>query len=194
MPAFDAYEALYRDLGRAAAGAADTSHIPALLELWEEIGLLSGMRVLDYGCGWGAAAGVFDPALYHGIDICPSAVSLARAAFPEHSFAVSDPGTLDAGHFDFVIAGSVFTHTPFDLVLPSLRDIATALYSWGSASIDILVGDDDPKNPVNRHYASHDAFLEYLHAAGLDGTFMKRVMAPFAEHHHFKVWPLSPQS
>jgi len=45
-----------------------------------------GQSVLEIGCGIGRIARHFDPALYIGVDINPSAVDAARQRLPAHDF------------------------------------------------------------------------------------------------------------
>lgn len=46
--------------------------------------------VLEVGCGPGRLAGLFDPTLYYGVDICPEAIRQAKAAVPFHLFRPID--------------------------------------------------------------------------------------------------------
>lgn len=52
--------------------------------------LSAGQETVEFGCGVGRLAGLFDPKLYKGIDINPNAVNVARQNQPEHIFEVVD--------------------------------------------------------------------------------------------------------
>jgi ubiquinone/menaquinone biosynthesis C-methylase UbiE len=86
-----------------------------------QIALPLGARVLEVGCGNGAATRLImqhvGPAQLVGIDPSPVFVDMAAAAFagePRVSFAVADAmatGQAD-GFFDLVIAHTVYSHLP----------------------------------------------------------------------------------
>lgn len=85
-------------------------------EVLSSIGNLHGARVLDVGCGqgdlaaWLAQRGVACD--YHGIDLSPAMIELARARQPGRSFELrnllDDDFTLWTRRFDFVIASGIF--------------------------------------------------------------------------------------
>lgn len=80
------------------------------------IGNLHGARVLDVGCGQGDLAAWLEQrgvdCDYHGIDLSPAMIDLARARRPGRSFELrnlldDDSNSWDR-RFDFVIASGIF--------------------------------------------------------------------------------------
>ena len=72
-------------------------------------------RVLDFGCGEGALAGLVPPSQYVGVDVSPQAVAAARAAYPAHRFdLITDIGAWQAatapGLFETIVALAVMEH------------------------------------------------------------------------------------
>ena len=73
--------------------------------------------VLDIGCGpglfldWLAATGQADKIRYHGVDISPVMVEMARVRWPNHFFEVRDivSSPLPAGSVDVAIMNGVLT-------------------------------------------------------------------------------------
>lgn len=52
--------------------------------------VVGDVTVVEFGCGIGRLAGIFDPRRYLGLDICPAALMRARAARPEYEFVEID--------------------------------------------------------------------------------------------------------
>jgi SAM-dependent methyltransferase len=79
----------------------------------KEVGIESGMSVLDVGCGFGDFYGWLRrqgiDVRYTGIDINPALVEIAKQHHPDAAFAVADlqVDDLDA-RFDFVVSSSAF--------------------------------------------------------------------------------------
>lgn len=77
-----------------------------------EVGIRSGDRVLDLGCGFGdllphlAARGL--EVDYLGVDINPRLVEEARRRHPEANFRVCDIEAEDPGEVDYVVSTSSF--------------------------------------------------------------------------------------
>lgn len=121
----------------------------AVGSMWEEIGSLQfqylvsrGLRphhtFLDFGCGTLRGGRHFirylEPIKYAGIDISSEAIRYARALVKEEALADRQPElvldhslTLDFPglnqRFDYILAQSVFTHLPDDLILACFRNI-----------------------------------------------------------------------
>lgn len=57
-------------------------------------------NVLEFGCGRGRLASLFDPKQYFGVDICAAAIEVAKKVNPEHQFQLIEPfatlATVDA--------------------------------------------------------------------------------------------------
>lgn len=177
------YDNHYKLSGLRGAG---TGEFMIKLQLWYAQGYKDGMSVLDYGCGWGAMLpGITNKKDYLGVDISPEAIRLAKLEFPGSKFEVSQIGKLKTGKFDWVAAMSVFTHTPFETTLDSLRDIKQAMK--GPALVDFMVGEDNPKDIHVRHYGLGE-WEKYLKQAGLKGTPAKTIMWPGNNLHHY--WKL----
>ena len=67
--------------------------------------------VCEFGCGVGRLAPLFEPRWYVGLDVCPAAIARARAACPDHQFAViGDDGLLWVAEATF--AHTVMLHVP----------------------------------------------------------------------------------
>jgi len=54
--------------------------------------LIGDETVNEVGCGFGRLAGKFNPGLYHGWDICPSAIEEAHIHEPLHTFRLYELG------------------------------------------------------------------------------------------------------
>ena len=73
---------------------------------------------MEFGCGIGRLAGLFDPGRYVGVDISAHAVAAARCAHPWHRFEVigaSDP----LPPADITLVHTVLLHVP-DALLPDV--------------------------------------------------------------------------
>lgn len=177
-----AYVDHYRQYGVMAAGQGEYQR---KLERWYQMGYTDKMSVLDYGCGWGTMVqGIKDRSLYHGVDIVPQAIEMARERYPDVSFEVLTIGQLNIPPVDFAAAQSVFTHALREDAPACLSDIYRSLKPDGFAVIDIL-----HKPGVDmlllRHY-DPDEWLEMLDTAGFTGTFIETVQAPSAIHSYYK--------
>jgi SAM-dependent methyltransferase len=85
--------------------------------LWDFAGDVSGLAVLDAGCGTGYLSKKLRDrgALVTGIDVSERMIEIARAKHPDIDFRVdscSALATVDDGHFDMVIANYVLMDTP----------------------------------------------------------------------------------
>jgi trans-aconitate methyltransferase len=179
----EAYREHYRKNGKVASG---TGEYVRKLELWYRIGYTDEMTVLDYGCGWGAMVrGIKNPSLYHGVDIVPEAVDLARIHNPGVSFDVFEIGSLDAAPADFVCAQSVFTHALREDAPICLEDIFWAMNDEGFGLIDIL-HKPGHENLLLRYYDPKE-WSELLEYVGFEGGLVDVIEWPTATHYYYKV-------
>lgn len=73
---------------------------------------ISGKRLLDFGCGTGNNAGIFDPEQYLGVDIDSERISYARTLNPTHTFQVvgEQLDELEDSSFDRILISAVLHH------------------------------------------------------------------------------------
>lgn len=95
--------------------------------LWKFAGEVSGLNVLDAGCGTGYLSKKLCDrgARITGIDFSERMIEIARSRYPEIDFRVdscAELRTLDVEHFDLVIANYVLMDTP------DLRGTMTAFH------------------------------------------------------------------
>lgn len=164
------YDNHYKNMGLAGAG---TGEFEKKLDIWQRVGFKAKMKVLDYGCGWGAMLqGIKNP--YLGVDISPEAVKLAKEKFPKKKFEVFEIGKLDVGTFDFVAAMSVFSHCRFEDLQDSLGDIKRALKPDGIACIDFIEAPERRQDEHIRQYPLTD-FGNELTQAGFKYEVVDRI-------------------
>lgn len=85
----------------------------------------AGRLTLDFGCGIGRIAHLFDLALYRGVDICDAALGRARQRCPGYRFDLVDAdGVLPRA--DVVFAHNVLLHIPDDLLTAVVARFAGA--------------------------------------------------------------------
>lgn len=141
--------------------------------LWEEIGALQfdflareGLapsdRLLDLGCGTLRGGRVFirylEPDRYTGIDISPACIEAARALIRDEGLEAKRPALLlnetrelkfaefGGAEFDFILAQSVLTHLPPDLIAELFAHIGRVMQQrskfyftyWGAPRIKQL--------------------------------------------------------
>lgn len=70
--------------------------------------LVGDGAVLEYGCGTGRLATLFDPERYVGVDVSRVAIHVARLRCPAHSFVLAPDTT--AGGFRTAFAHTVLLH------------------------------------------------------------------------------------
>jgi len=86
-PYYTAYENRYKKVYEAGVKrwgySPDDEELISALTAWVEENQLKGKRVIEFACGEGGAGVILSKlgCIYHGIDIAPSAVEKARAAF-----------------------------------------------------------------------------------------------------------------
>jgi SAM-dependent methyltransferase len=100
-------------------------------EVLAAIGIRTGDRVLDVGCGQGdfydwLRDNRIDP-VYVGADLTPAMIDTARRRFPGVRFEVRAAGdTLDLGGQDYIVASGIFylrRHDPFDYLCSVVRSL-----------------------------------------------------------------------
>ena len=73
--------------------------------------LTSGMKLLDAGCGYGAASAYLPSGVnYVGVDISPDLIEVARIAYPDRVFVLGDIRDLSQfgdGEFDYGLCRSI---------------------------------------------------------------------------------------
>ena len=96
---------------------------------------LSGLRILDVGCGDGKFAKLLtgEAASATGIDPNPAAVENARSLVPEAKFVVGSAESLPFGDssFDVVIFVNALHHVPAHLMAAALRESSRVLTPGG---------------------------------------------------------------
>jgi SAM-dependent methyltransferase len=132
-----------------------------LLELIDEAGLklLSGLRLLEIGCGFGHQLGRLcqagaNPALAHGVDLLEDRIAGARAAYPEIAFAVADARHLPFPDqaFDVVLCMVVFSSILDSSVA---RDVAQEVRRVLAPRGAVAWYDNRYPNPANRNVRSY---------------------------------------
>lgn len=91
--------------------------------------------VVDFGCGRGAFATLFDARKYVGVDISPTFVKYAKRQHPAHGFVMTD-GThlaLRDSQCDAVLVCGVLHHMTDTQVIAALREIRRILKPYGRA-------------------------------------------------------------
>jgi SAM-dependent methyltransferase len=100
-------------------------------EVLAAIGIRTGDRVLDVGCGQGdfhawLRENGLDP-VYVGVDVTPAMIEMARRRRPGVRFEVRAAGdTLDLGEQDYIVASGIFylrRHDPFGYLCSVVRSL-----------------------------------------------------------------------
>lgn len=130
-----------------------------LRSLLSESGLLplSGLRVLDVGCGVGgflahlARLGADEGDLY-GIDLLPDRIEIARRSFPAISFSCGNAASLEFsdGHFDMVSFSTVFSSVLDEEMALRMGAEADRVLKPGGAVLWCDFRYDNPTNPHTR--------------------------------------------
>lgn len=121
-----------------------------------EIGDLSGLEVLDLGCGTGAfypfLAGRFPTMKYLGVDILPEMVSVAARTWPGARFRSCDPLAADdaeLGRYDVALLSGIFNNArpDSDEFLRAIirRAFRAARHAVGFNFISTVVNRRDPE-------------------------------------------------
>lgn len=174
------YNELTEKQGRSTAGADDFKIEKDLLI---QCGYKPGMSILDYGCGWGSLLEVInDYGSYEGVDISPFMINLAKQQFPKNNFKVSKIGDVKTIKKDIVVAHSVFTHIPKDILSEALSDVRNNIKDTGFIIIDIFY---EGTGTVNYN---HVEWLNLLKENNLLGVFIKsRNRNEYYVHNYYKL-------
>ncbi len=110
---------------------------PDLINLFKNI--KAGSSVLDYGCGNGRMAELFDPKYYTGLDPSAKLIQFAKQKFPKHKFYIIKPSEVPKNQiYDNIICLAVIHHIPtteaqirllgnfYDILNPTGKLIMTA--------------------------------------------------------------------
>lgn len=104
--------------------------------------LTSDTRLLDFGTGWGRYSRIFmkeiTPDNITGVDVDPSLIQVCRDTFPYCNFEVVPPfppTDLPAGHFDLVVAYSVFSHLAEAAATAWIEEFARILAPGGMIAV-----------------------------------------------------------
>lgn len=81
--------------------------------------LIGNRSILEFGCGVGRLAGLFDPKLYVGVDVASRALFIARHDFPRHRFMLIG-GYPILPDTEVTLAHTVLLHIPDDKLRPTV--------------------------------------------------------------------------
>lgn len=150
-----------------------------------EIGFPFGGFVLDFGCGYGRMASVFEPEFYIGVDVNADCLAEARRRYPEHRFEIVNPKqTLQK--VDVVLAWTVMLHIPDE-------DLeATCLQLRAAAPKIVIVEDMESARRAEPPY-HHRAAGDYAQAFAPCQVFRcVRFREPDCQMLVLARWPLCP--
>jgi SAM-dependent methyltransferase len=129
-------------------------------EVLRNVGIKSGARILDVGCGLADFKRYLDEngvvVDYFGVDINPRLINECRRIYPKSNFCVADIERESLGQFDFVVSSSVYNlrlinTSNYDLI----ESVMSAMYRHATegVAIDMLSSWVDFKgNPVDAFY------------------------------------------
>jgi SAM-dependent methyltransferase len=182
-----------RLLGRITAQVAD--------DLLDAAGVAAGTRLLDVGCGAGAACGAAAErgAVPTGLDLSPVMIELARRRYPDLDFRVGSASDLPVtGPFDAVVGNFLVHHLAEpEAVVGGFAEVMApggrlALTSWDEPVRNRLVGvlaeaieavgarppAGLPPGPPFFRFADHDEFAALLAGAGFTGVVVTTIAFP----------------
>lgn len=81
--------------------------------------LIGNRIVLEFGCGIGRLAGLFDRYHYCGVDISKQALALAHVEHPHHRFELIDEHSV-LPYAEVTLAHTVLLHVPDDKLRPTV--------------------------------------------------------------------------
>lgn len=92
-----------------------------------------GAAVLDFGCGTGSNAFMFQPERYIGVDVDERRVAFANASFPEYAFRVIENGTLSVHDacIDCICIVATLHHIPDAAVREYVKEFKRVLKPGG---------------------------------------------------------------
>lgn len=139
----------------------------------EKLALLVGETdVVEFGCGTGRLAGVFNNQHYLGLDISPKAIEIARRDNPRHQFELTDQNLMYHIKAETLLAHTVLLHIPDEALQGTINRFDT-----GRVLVNEIMGRSwrrDGEPPVfNRDRE------DYVEAFRLDGFTL----------HSEAVWP-----
>ncbi len=96
-------------------------------KILSEIGDLTGKSVLDVGCGTGDLYSWFQknnlPVNYHGIDITPKMIEIAKSRFVNVPFEVADIFQAPIQATDFVLMSGIFTYQTNSFLTTAIKTL-----------------------------------------------------------------------
>lgn len=99
-------------------------------------------NLLDFGTGWGRYARIFmkdfKPENILGVDVDQGFISICKEIFPYGNFEVVPPfppTSLPAGHFDLIIAYSVFSHLSEEAATAWIKEFSRILAPGGMIAV-----------------------------------------------------------
>jgi SAM-dependent methyltransferase len=116
-----------------------------------EVGPLSGLSLLDVGCGTGTTDRMFMPRVrsLYGVDISEEMLDKARAAVPGAKYSWYDGEKLPFPDeaFDVAIAICVLHHVPMSKRFKLVNEMVRVVRSQGI----VAIFEHNPLNPLTRH-------------------------------------------
>lgn len=96
-----------------------------------------GKTVLDFGCGIGSSAFLFEPSTYVGVDCDNKRIEYANKLYPKHNFMTIKNARLPLSRrsVDYVMILSVLHHIPSESLAEYLEEFKRVLNSGGSIII-----------------------------------------------------------
>jgi SAM-dependent methyltransferase len=140
--------------------------------------------VLDIGCGPGRSVAVLEELLpqtrYVGVDISPTAITMARQRYPDKAFFHLDlydlPWLFEPNSFQYFFAQGVLCYVARAKMQRALRAIHAVIEPGGIGMIAMGIGKDTEiireydgtplAKPLAVHYWEEDAFRQELTTAG----------------------------
>jgi SAM-dependent methyltransferase len=179
IPPDDAIRAAYDDLHARGAFESPPGFLPFVLDA---VGLSTGHRLLDIGCGRGELLTEAAPRGAHlsGVDISPAAVAEARSRRPEADVRVGSGGALpwDDEAFDRVTCIGTLEHLPDPEA--GAREIARVLspsgrglvyvpntYYWLAIAHTILRGEGHDEGQIIQRHGARNEWRDLLERSGL---------------------------
>jgi SAM-dependent methyltransferase len=149
-------------------------------------GLKPEMRMLEIGCGNLRAGRLFidylDPGNYYGTDISPDILLAAQETVAQYDLRAKLPyltlvkdlklAFLPDGHFDFVHAHSVFSHSPIEVIEECFEHVGRVMTAGGFFDFTF------DRTEGTEHHVLHEDFyyrtqtlIDLAAKHGLDATF-----------------------
>lgn len=135
----------------------------SLLHITENI---SGMKILDYGCGKGDFYGFLKAkgidVDYAGFDINEDMVALARRKFPECRFEVFDiESDILNDEFDYIFLCGVF-NLRLEGIYDTVKNVLSLLFQHCRCALVFnALSSDEPKKDFELHYISPEDIYEF---------------------------------